>query len=75
MVLEVHDRLARGAHVVSDPPVPNWTELRATFENAYRDIWTGAAPAAERLHKCQKRLDTLSELARRRLARYGEQYP
>jgi len=74
-VVAVHDRLARGPRVHSDPLLPNWTELRGTFEAAYADIWSGRVDVRTRLRECQERIDVLTELARRRLERYGERYP
>jgi multiple sugar transport system substrate-binding protein len=74
-VVEVHERLARSEHAHTEPLLANWTELRSIFEAAYVDIWSGRAGAASRLEQCQERIDALSELARRRLARYGEPYP
>ena len=50
-------------------------ELNAELIVAYRDIWAAGADAAVRLRAAQKRLDTLTNLARREQARYGESYP
>jgi hypothetical protein len=74
-VVEVHDRLARGPNARTEPSLANWNELRGTFEAAYADIWGGRADVRMRLMECQRRMDVLSELARRQLARYGESYP
>ncbi len=73
--IDVHDRLARnpGAHI--EPALPNWTELLDEFKAAYRDIWSGGAPARTRLRACQMRIDVLADSAARRLARHGINYP
>lgn len=73
--VEIHERLARSELAMSDPPLPNWIELRDEFGAAYRAIWGGGADPAQRLRACQTRLDALTEIARRELARYGEPYP
>ncbi len=73
--IEVHDRLARGPEAQIVPPLPNWTELNAEFGAAYRDIWMTDVPARKRLETLQLRLDVLTEQAKRRQARYGQEYP
>jgi hypothetical protein len=50
-------------------------ELNAEFVAAYRDIWAGAPDVQARLRACQRRLDALTELARREQARHGMTYP
>jgi hypothetical protein len=74
-VVDVHDRAARGPRAHTEPPLANWYEVRSTFLAAYNDIWSGLADARSRLQEAQKRASALSELARRRLERYGETYP
>lgn len=73
--IEVHERLARSPHSLSDPPLPNWIEMRDEFGAAYRAIWGGTVDPAQRLHECQARLNRLAEIAAREQARYGEPYP
>ncbi len=74
-VVEVHDQLARSPLAMTEPPIPNWMELRGEFEATYRDIWAGRAEAAPCLRAAQKRIDALTKLAADRMARYGEEYP
>ncbi len=73
--IEVHERMARSVHATADPLLPNYMELNAELIVAYRDIWAAGADPAARLHAAQKRLDKLTNLARREQARYGETYP
>ena len=74
-VIAIHDDLARSAHAHTEPPLPNWTELLAEFEAAYRDIWGGEVDVRARLVECQARIKFLTDLARRRLSRSGVRYP
>jgi hypothetical protein len=73
--IAVHERLARSSFAKTDPRIPNWTEIHEEFKAAYRDIWGSPVPVRERLEECQKRVDTLVDLARRRQARYGLEFP
>ncbi len=73
--IALHDRLARSPDATTAPPLSNWPELQGEFAAAYRDIWLTGAPASERLHQCQARIDDLTRLAKLRLERYGVKYP
>ena len=74
-VIDVHERMARSEQAQSEPQLANWSEVRSTWEATYSDIWGGRAEPRERLDECQHRIDVLSELARRRMERYGVPYP
>ncbi|MCP4248896.1 MAG: extracellular solute-binding protein [bacterium] len=73
--IAVHDRLARADSAVMVPPLPNWAELRGEFAAAYRDIWLTDVPVAGRLAECQDRLSKMTAAAKKRLQRYGIEYP
>ena len=71
----VHERVARSPLAQSDPPLPNWFAVLDEFVAAYRDIWAGTPDVRGRLRTCQKRIDALTDIARREQQRYGDRYP
>ena len=73
--IHLHDELAKAEGATLCPQLPNWPEVQAEFAAAYRDIWHTGAPAEDRLHECQERIEELTGLARRRVERYGMTYP
>jgi hypothetical protein len=73
--IAVHEQLARSRYAMTEPPLPNWTEVHGELMAAYRDIWGGTVPVRERLESCRERVDVLLALARERQRRYGVTFP